>query len=82
MKSMIITDTTVVTGRYYISGVGYSKWTIEAGEPGEWILTTNDPMTDCCCYGDYDDCYIGGSIEECMAHLEQQVKQREEVRYA
>lgn len=76
MKPIIVTDKMIVTGRYNVLNDFYD-WKIVMDDD-TCILTTNDPRTDCCTLGD-DDGFVCSSFAECMAHLEQQVRARQEV---
>lgn len=70
-------DRAVVSGRYYARGQEF-EWKIEGDDCDNWVLTTDDPSTDCCAAWGMEQYYEGESYEDCMEHLRQQVARSKE----
>lgn len=69
----IKTDKIIHSGHYFARGNRY-HWKIETTDLEVWTLETDDYCTDCCSVWGMESYYYGSSYEDCMAHLEQQMK--------
>lgn len=69
----IIVDKVVISGYYFARGRQFC-WTIKVDSAEEWVLETDDWMTDCCSDWGMEKSFFGESYEECMEHLKEQVQ--------